>query len=371
MKKSRMVLAVAATAMLLAVSACSSTASPQAKTASDADYASIIQSDIEKLAGFENATPDLVVEPLSAKPPTGKSVDIINCAVPVCGLYTKAAEEAAAALGWTTKVLTTQFTPESYTATWTSVVQDKPDVLVVAAVLPSTLVQDQVAALHAAGTIILPYAGDAPAGPDTPYLYAAGGEAEQAQQGVVQGLIAIADAQESPDVLFLNVPSTPSAPPTGVALKEIVEEAGGSYDELAMNTEDIGTSAPGRVVSYLQSHPDVKYVMLPWDDWISGLPQALQSAGLTDVKIIGTAANETSVDVVESGQIFRSVVHPTAQNAWWMIDAAVRQMVGDPIADPNPPGPVAVVEPDNLDGIGNASSWPHIDDLFLTAWQVD
>ncbi len=370
MKKSRTVLALGVTAMLLAVSACS-TASPEAKTASDADYASVIQSDIKKLAGFENATPDLVVEPLSAKPPTGKTVDIINCAVPVCGLYTKAAEEAAAALGWTTKVLTTQFTPESYTATWTSVVQDKPDVLVVAAVLPSALVQDQVAALHAAGTIILPYAGDAPAGPDTPYLYAAGGEAEQAQQGVVQGLIAIADAQSSPDVLFLNVPSTPSAPPTGVALKATVEEAGGSYDELAMNTEDIGTSAPGRVVSHLQSHPDVKYVMLPWDDWISGLPQALQSAGLTDVKIIGTAANETSVDVVESGQIFRSVVHPTAQNAWWMIDAAARQMVGDPIADPNPPGPVAVVQPDNLDGIGNASSWPHIDDLFRTAWQAD
>ena len=353
---------------MLAVSACASSAeddSPQG----GGDPAAI-KAYSEKLAGYEGATPDITIAPLSSPPPTGKTLAIINCAVPVCGLYTDAAQDAADSLGWETSVVTTQFTPESYKAAWESVVEQEPDVVFAAAVLPSSIVQSEVDALHDGGSIILTYAGDAPAGPDTPYTYSKANEAEQTQQGVVQGLIAIDDAQAGPRVLFLAVPDTPSAAPTGEALQETVEEAGGSYSEIEVNSADIGTAAPAQVVSYLQAHPDIEYVCLPWDDWIAGMPQALQSAGLDSVKVIGTAANATSEQAVADGQIFRSVVHPTAQNAWFMIDAALREMVGDPVGDANPAGPVAVVTPDNVDEIGDASSWPHLDSQFLEAWQV-
>jgi ribose transport system substrate-binding protein len=374
MGKRRSVIAAVSTAALLTVAACSGSGSTGDTTGSSSSgtggASSVVKADIAKLAQYENAKPSVTVPALSKRPPTGKKVDIINCSVPVCALYTKAAEKAAAALGWKTKIVSTQFTPESYTATWNSVVHDKPDVVFAAAVLPSSIVRSQVDALHAAGTIILPYAGDAPAGPGTPYLFSKANTPEQKQQGVVQGLIAVADAKSGPNVLFLGVPDTPSTAPTGAALKSTVEAAGGKYSELNVNTADIGTKAPGQVVSYLRSHPKVKYVCLPWDDWISGLPQALKSAGLGSVKVIGTAANATSEKAVKAGHIFRSVVHPTAQNAWWMMDAAARQMVGDPIGDPNPPGPVAVVQPSNLSALGDASSWPHIDSLFRTAWGV-
>lgn len=376
MRKSRSVAVIAAsTAALLAVAACSSTSaggsgSGGSASGSKTSSSGVVEADAAKLAQYENPKPTVTVPALSKRPPTGKTVDIINCAVPVCALYTQAAEDAAAALGWKTKVVTTQFTPESYTATWTAVVQDKPDVVFAAAVLPAAIVQSQVDALHAAGSIILTYAGDKAAGPGTPYLFSKANTPEQTQQGVVQGLIAVADAQGPPSVLFLAVPDTPSAGPTGAALKSTVEAAGGTYSEVNVNTADIGTKGPGQVVSFLQSHPKVKYVCLPWDDWISGLPQALKSAGLDSVKVIGTAANATSEKDVQAGVIFRSVVHPTAQNSWWMIDAAARQMVGDPVSDPNPAGPVAVVEPGNIDTLGDASSWPHIDSLFLKAWQV-
>jgi ABC-type sugar transport system substrate-binding protein len=352
----------------LTVSACASNANDASTTGGgDADA---VKAYSERLAGYEGAKPDITIKPLSSRPPTGKAVAIINCAVPVCGLYTDAAKKAADALGWHTTVVTTQFTPESYKAAWDSVVEEKPDVVFAAAVLPSSIVQSEVTALHNDGAIILTYAGDAPAGQGTPYLYSKANAAEQTQQGVVQGLIAIDDAHGGPKVLFLAVPDTPSAAPTGKALKETVQEAGGSYSEIEVNSADIGTAAPAQVVSYLQAHPDIEYVCLPWDDWIAGLPQALKSAGLDSVKVIGTAANATSEQAVSKGQMFRSVVHPTAQNAWFMIDAAVRELVGDPVGDANPPGPVAVVSPDNVDEIGDASSWPHLDSQFLKAWQV-
>lgn len=380
MEKRRSVIIAVSTAALLTVAACGGSDSNGGGSGSDASTtgsssgiggeSSVVKADIAKLAQYENPKPSVTVPALSKRPPTGKKVDIINCSVPVCALYTQAAEKAAAALGWKTKIVSTQFTPESYTATWNSVVQDKPDVVFAAAILPSSMVRSQVNALHAAGTIILPYAGDAPAGPGTPYLFSKANTPEQKQQGVVQGLIAVADAKGGPNVLFLAVPDTPSTAPTGAALKTTVEAAGGKYSELNLNTADIGTKAPGQVVSYLRSHPKVKYVCLPWDDWISGLPQALKSAGLGSVKVIGTAANATSQKAVKDGLIFRSVVHPTAQNAWWMMDAAARQMVGDPILDPNPPGPVAVVQPSNVGALGDASSWPHIDSIFRTAWGV-
>lgn len=381
MRKRRIAIAAALAGSLLMIAACgsagssggSSTAggSTTASSSSGAgDESGIVKADIGKLAQYENPKPSVTVAPLSKKPPAGKTMDIINCAVPVCALYTQAAEQAASALDWKTKVVTTQFTPESYTATWSTVVQDKPDVVFAAAILPSSIVQSQVDALHAAGAIILEYAGNSPAGPGTPYLYSKANEAEQAQQGVVQGLIAVADAKGPPDVLFLAVPGTPSAAPTGAALRSTVVAAGGTYSQIDMNTADIGTTAPGEVVSYLQSHPQVKYVCLPWDDWVAGLPQALRSAGLGSVKIIGTAADTTSEQDVAGDLIFRSVVHPTAQNAWWMIDAAVREMVGDPVGNPNPPGPVAVVDPADIGALGNVDGWPNINSLFLAAWHV-
>lgn len=382
MSKSRYFVIAGATASLLALTACGSSGSDGAggsrqdgsatagASSDGGSESAIINADIAKLAQYENAKPAITVTPLSRKPPTGTTVDIINCAVPVCATYTKAAEQAAAALGWKTKVLTTQFTPESYTATWNSVVEDKPEVLFAAAILPSSIVQSQVKKLHSNGTIIVSYAGDAAGGPGTPYLYTKANKAEQKQQGLLQGLIAIADAKSAPNVMFLAVPDTPSAAPTGAELKATVEAAGGTYGSIDVNTADIGTKAPGEVVSYLQSHPKVKYVCLPWDDWISGLPQALKSAGLGSVKVIGTAADDASVKDVAQGVIFRDIDHPTAQNAWWMLDAAARQLVGDPIGDANPAGPVVVVEPDDVSAVGDPTTWPHIDTEFLTAWHV-
>ena len=369
MKKMQMVAFATSVVALLALSACSSGSTGGTTKASGAESA-VVKDDIAKLATYENPKPQITIAPLSKKPPTGKTVDIINCAIPVCQLYTDAAQKAAAAVGWPAKVVTTQFTAESYTATWNQVVQDKPDVVLAAAVFPDSIIQGQLTALQNAGTIILPYAGGTPGGLGSPFIYAGDGASEQSQQGEVMGLIAIADAKAGPNIMFVNVPSTPSAPPTAAALKKTVVAAGGTYSELELNTPDIGTTGPAAIVSFLQAHPAVKYVGLPWDDWIAGLPQALKSAGLSSIKVIGTAANSTSQKDVKSGLIFRSIVHPTAQNSWFMLDAAAREMVGDKIPDANPAGPVAVVSPQTTDAIGDAGQWPSIESQFLKAWHV-
>lgn len=369
MNKTKTVALAASVAALLALSACSSGSAAGTTKASGSELAAV-KAGIAQLVKYENPKPQVKVTTLSKKPPTGKTVDIINCAIPVCQLYTAAAQKAASALGWPTKVITTQFTAESYTATWNSVVQDKPDVVLAAAVFPDSIIQKQLAALQKAGTIILPYAGGTPAGPGSPFLYAGGNLKEQYQQGTVMGLIAIADAKAGPNIMFVNVPSTPSAPPTAAALKKTVQAAGGTYSELELNTPDIGTTGPAAIVSFLQAHPAVKYIGLPWDDWIAGLPQALKSAGLSSIKVIGTAANSTSQKYVKSGVIFRSIVHPTAQNSWYMLDAAARKMVGDKIVDANPEGPIVVVSPQTTAAIGDAGNWPNIDAQFLKAWHV-
>src|SRR3954464_14125950 len=77
----------------LAVSACASNtkdASPSGGGDADA-----VKAYSEKLAGYGGANPAITTKPLTSHPPTGKTVAIINCAVPVCGLYTDAAKKAA------------------------------------------------------------------------------------------------------------------------------------------------------------------------------------------------------------------------------------------------------------------------------------
>ena len=64
------------------------------------------------------------------------------------------------------------------------------------------------------------------------------------------------------------------------------------FDILEVTVDDLGQGAVGsKIVAYLQSNPDTNYVEFSFGDLITGVPQVLQSAGLSDkVKLITVAA---------------------------------------------------------------------------------
>ena len=344
----------------------STTSGSTSLAAASGGHSSAIAAANRAYASFVDPDPNVTIPALGKPAPTGKTMDIMSCPVPICSVYANGAEQAAKVLGWKYKVLVFQFSPTSFESTWNQIDQDKPNAVFIAESLPLAVVAKQVVAAKANGSVLVAYGVGQTVGPQGSTAAARDisinvvGPLAFAMLGRVQALEAIHDAQGPANVLILSDPTLGAATASQVAAdKSTVEGAGGTATVMEVSSSNIGTSLPGTVVTYLRSHPSVKYVALPTDDYLPGLPQALSSAGLAGkVKLIGSAANATSQKLIDDGQVFASTAHPTQANAWAMINGAVRALVGDPIADPNPPGAVSVLEKGTSAAVGSAVAWP-------------
>lgn len=370
-------LAVGALAGCGSSSSTPSSSSTSSSTTGGAD-ATVIAADKQAYAKYLNPNPPVTIASLGKKAPTGKTMDIVTCPVPICSVYTDGAEQAAKALGWTYKVLVSQFSPTSFQATWNTIDQDKPNVVFMADITPLSVVAKQIVAAKANGSVMVGYGIPQTVGSAGSTAAARAFEInvasvpDQEQQGRVEALQVIHDAQGTPNVLILADPSQPSLIAEVAVEKKILQAAGAQVAVVDINSANIGTTIPGTVVTYLQAHPGVQYITVPYDDYWPGIPQALRTAGLAGkVKLIGSAADDSSQQQVVDGQLFASAVHPTQANAWWMVDAAVRALVGDSIPNQNPPGPIAILTKATSSGIGSATAWPSsVYAKFRTAWGV-
>ncbi len=362
-------LAVTSTALLAACG--SSGGGHPAASGTSAKANPLVQTyETEYRALETNTSPNITISPLTKPAPAGKTVEIITCAVPICAKYTKGASEAAQALGWKTKTVVSPFTPEGFKGTWDTVLQDKPDAVVMAAVAPTNSVIAQVKQASDQGIVVVGYGLDVPAGGASPFTFATTSEAALKSAGRAQALTIVNDAKGPANVLLLIDPAENNVKVQAAEDKSVLESVGSTVGELNVNSADIGKNVPTQIVTHLQSHPKVQYVVVPNDDFLPGIPQALKSASVGNVKLIGEAANSTSVGLLQSGQLFSSSVHPVVENGWYLVDAIVRKMVGDPIKDANPVWPQVIANKDTAGKLGVLDDWPHITDKFKAAWNV-
>jgi ABC-type sugar transport system substrate-binding protein len=237
-------------------------------------------------------------------------------------------------------------------------------------VTSTSVVLAQVKQAVAEGIIVVGYGLDVPAGGSSPFTFATTSADDLRLDGRSQALAIINNAGGPANVLILVDPTEPNVIAEAAEDKSLIESVGGTVGEINVNTADIGQGVPAQVVTYLQAHPKVQYVAVPTDDWLPGIAQALASAGLSNVKLLGAGASNSSVSSLQSGQLFSSNVHPTVENGWYLVDAIVRKMVGDPIANANPLWPYVIANQDTVGQLGDLNDWPHITNKFLAAWHV-
>ncbi|MDV6271136.1 sugar ABC transporter substrate-binding protein [Rhodococcus globerulus] len=90
----------------------------------------------------------------------------------------------------------------------------------------------------------------------------------------------------------------------------------------------IGKDLPGTVVSYLQSHPDTKYVFMAFADMVTGVPDALRAAGIRDVKVFSQAAGSSNIQYLRDGGQAADVAYTHPFAAYVIMDALSRGMLG-------------------------------------------
>ena len=277
-----------------------------------------------------------VTTPFTKKIPAGKKVIFISCGAAACILESNIIKQATNLLGWTLQTINTDGSNGQFKNAWQQAVTERPAAVLYTAIDLSVF-QTQLAQLTAEGTAVASCCVTYPAGNGIDAVL--DGSQDNILQGQMQAAWMIQDSNGAGSSLFVNLPS----------YNILTQLANGFSGAVAAHCPACTThqlniplsqiaNKNATIVSYLLAHRKVKYVALAVDDLAVGLPAALQSAGLSDVKIIGDGANTATLGYIQDGQIAEDISFPYYEVMWTMVDAVARKIAGEPVPDYGNPG---------------------------------
>ena len=155
------------------------------------------------------------------------------------------------------------------------------------------------------------------------------------------------------------------------AFQQEIEAAGGSVSVLQISIANVGQTVPSQVVSYLQQHPDIKYVAFAVSDFDAGVGPALAGAGLAGkVKIVSRAPEASNLVAVKNGQEFAEVADENIAGGWRSTDDMLRVLAGEPVYQVDPSGWHQIFVQGNVTETAEAPPTPGVPQSFLKAWNL-
>ncbi|GAA3942371.1 hypothetical protein GCM10023085_25190 [Actinomadura viridis] len=370
------VAALAAGALCLTLASCGGGGSAGAEggTATSAEAKAVIADAEAAYAKFTQRQPAPPVPTLPAPAPGGKRLAVVTCSIPVCVTLSDGAEEAARKLGWTVTTLQSNSTPQGFVSVMNQVAADPPDALAYIPAVPDSSIRPQLAKLQAAGTKITQISPLAdvltPNGPVGAVVF---GQNDAALTGTLMGQAVVADADGPVKSVFVWDPSfTGSWGPIKDAYQKVLKGAGRQAGVLEVSNANIGKTVPGQIVSYLQAHPDTKYVALAVVDYNAGLDAALRAAGLSGkVKILSRAADASSLKAIKAGTQWASIGLELAAAGYRAVDQLIRLMTGVPLGDrADAPGWQQIYVKGNVTQTSAQPEPPGYAQTYYAAWRL-
>lgn len=305
------------------------------ESASSAESADLAEANAILAAGQERPTTLPVTVPIGKPVPKGITVAYIPCGqIQGCIQSAEIAKEAGNLLGWTVNTISTDGSPESVNAAFAAAVLQKPDAIIYQGVTRS-MFADHMADAEAAGIFVTGMSTPDAIGDGIGYTF--GGPDQLAPPiSELQSSAVAVDSGGSGKAVYVNVPSFAIVQPlTQMFIDKLAEMCPDcSAEGLDLALSDIGPQATQNVVAYLRAHPDVKYVALSADAFTPGLPDAMEAAGVKDVKIVGHGATAAEKQWFASGDMIYDVADPYYEQVYTMIDAIARHAADVPLLDP-------------------------------------
>jgi ABC-type sugar transport system substrate-binding protein len=282
----------------------------------------------ERIQPFlEPVTKIPVTKKLDAVPATGKKLywleGNIQSILPITGGF----EAAAKAIGWDLTTITYDPSdPQGPNAAMQQAVDAGADFIAISG-QPVTAIETALAAAKAKGIPVFAMFGENESDPDLGVVAVVGGLNTTAANAENLADFMISDSGGEANSLLVSLPDFTILQ---YAEKKMTEHFDSSctsckYETLETTIADLTAgSVPGQVVSYLQAHPDVKYVNLAIGDLATGLPEALAAAGITGVKIVGGVPNTDQIQSLIDGTTSAWKALPRVSAAWMMVDAMAR-----------------------------------------------
>jgi ABC-type sugar transport system substrate-binding protein len=330
---------------------------------------------VETPATFQGPT-----EP--AKAPKNIKVAIIPCAAAFhgCTSPADAAAEAAKALGWTVTQYDGGGDQQKQNAAMLDAVSAGSNLILLMAIDPN-FVQLGLAAAKKAGIPVLsgtdsthsPNPIIKPTGDNLNYVLDVSPSLVEVGRRMAEWTIA--DSGGKANVLVIAADEFPSVRAENQGQLAGLKECAGCVVQPLMNTtgSQVATTLGQQVVGYLQSHPDVNYVLGPFDPADVFVVNAIAQAGLGDrVKLVGELGDEQNLDFIRNKRV--QVADCAIDNTYIgyaVIDQAIRVLNGQPVIEPNGENvPFQMLDETNLPPAG--ADWHASYDYksaYLKLWQ--
>ncbi len=308
-----------------------------------------------------------VSQPIGKAVPSGKKVVFISCGVSVCQVQGQIVAGAGKALGWTVEIVNTNGTPTSVQSAYDTAVRDGANAIVTTAALRAEIAA-KIPELQSKGIVVSNCCSTDPVSP--PFIYNTDTPAQDGPIGKYLAAEVVADSKGKASTLYVNIPAFTILSTLSSEFQQTYKQYCPScgYGSIDVSLTQLA-HAPNLIVSYLRSHPSVKYVALSVADELdNGLPAALSAAGLSDVKIVGQGGGPTDFQYLASGQELALVPFDYYNVDWQMVDALARHFAGASVQ--LTPPPVWLVTKSNLPS-NHSNLFPDVTNYqsqFLKLW---
>jgi ABC-type sugar transport system substrate-binding protein len=315
-----------------------------------------------------------VTEKLDAAPAKGKKLYWLEGNIQSILPITSGFEAATKAIGWDLTTITYDPSdPQGPNAAMQQAVEAGADFIAISG-QPVSAVETALAAAKAKNIPVFAMFGENESDPATGIVAVVGGLNTTASNAQNLADWIISDSKGEADALLVSLPDFTILQ---YAEKQATDHfdtncTSCKYDKLETSIADLTAgNVPGQVVSYLQSHPDVKYVQLAIGDLATGLPEALAAAGITGVKISGGVPNTDQIQSLIDGTSNAWKALPRVSAAWMMVDAMARYdqdmdtSVDEVVAD------APIFTPDNVEKpASDYAGVPGYEDQWTALWGV-
>ena len=270
-----------------------------------------------------------VTEPLPAKPEPGESVYYIGCGFPVCDQIFEGIKAGSDTLGWkATKINIDQSNPATINSGVEQAIQNGASIVIQTG--------NEVASFEAAlGTakqrnvLFLDGNTNNPQGDNGIQARVAPTSVMLPKYGELVGNLIAADSNGKAKVGFVRIKTYDTIFQEGIRIRS--EDPGRTMPvdlhwrgDSRWRAGFFNQKLPGRVVSYLQSHPDIDYLVFGFGTPETGVVPALQEAGLTDIKLTGFFPEPAQQAEIKDGASLPWPGAPLGVEGWQFIDAAAR-----------------------------------------------
>jgi ribose transport system substrate-binding protein len=286
---------------------------------SEGGASSTVVAEVEKLK--ERPTKIPITTPFQGKMPSGKQIDYLQCAAPICVEIGEQLSEGAEAVGWKVKVVPEGATPEEVRNAWELVAEEEPDGIVPTGGYEHQIFRQQLAEVKADGIPVIGHSEATPANQSEGIYATLAGPELNERVGKQEANWILAEDGESANVLFINSGYPINTIQEKSLKKQLAAECSGcEFSSYLAPITSIGKDLAGKIATEMQANPSVNYLVPAFGDMAVGVPAALAGAGVEPVPTITQSPDEANTEDIKSGKITAAWAPVGAVGAWSIID---------------------------------------------------